>query len=75
MTQPEILEAIKKLSLAERVAIIEASLELIKHDIGVQPQHPTDETMETAARAMQEEYTRDKELTAFTALDHEPFHA
>lgn len=75
MTQPEILEAIKKLSPAERVAIIEASLELIRTDLSVQPQRPADKTMEAAARAMQEEYTRDKELTAFTALDHEPFHA
>lgn len=35
----------------------------------------TESRLASAARALLNDYTTDKELTSFTALDSEPFHA
>jgi len=79
MTQVKLLEEFRKLTLAERLAIIEAALHLVRKDLQ-QMERPLTQTekkqqLEAAAKALLSDYTIDSELTAFTALDSEDFHA
>ncbi len=78
MTQTEILEELKKLTPAERLAVVEAAIRLIREDLqrAMQPLTRADRTKQLAeaAEALLPDYTADGELTAFTALDGEDFH-
>jgi len=79
MTQVQILEELKKLTPAERLSVIEAALHLIREDIR-QMQQPSKQTERTrqlaaAAEALLPDYTAGGELTVFTDLDGEDFHA
>jgi hypothetical protein len=73
MTQVEILEAIKKLTAAERLAIVEAALRLIREDLQPMeyPLTPAERRpqLATAAEALLADYKAGDELTVFTALD------
>jgi len=79
MTQIEILEELKKLTTTERLAIIEAALRLIREDLqrAEQPYAHTDlkRRLASAAEALLPDYAAGGELTAFTVLDGEDFHA
>ncbi len=79
MTQVDILEELRKLSTAERITIIEAALHLIHEDLQKieQPLTKADRKRQlaAAAEALLPAYSAGGELTAFTALDHEDFHA
>jgi hypothetical protein len=82
MTQAEILQELKNLTTTERLAVIEAALHLIREDLQEESQAerlPTQSErrrqLAEAAKALLPDYTADGELTAFTALDHEEFHA
>jgi hypothetical protein len=82
MTQAEILQELKNLTTAERLAVIEAALHLIREDLqqGSQAERlPTQSErrrqLAEAAEALLPDYAADGELTAFTALDYEEFHA
>ena len=79
MTQREILEELKKFPTTERITIIEAALHLIHEDFQQieQPLTRADRTRQltAAAEALLPVYSSGGELTAFTALDHEDFHA
>ena len=77
MTQIEILEELKNLTSAERLAIAEAALTLVRKDlqrIG-QPlsRTQTSQQMAEAAKALLCDYQTDTALTAFSALDNEDF--
>ena len=79
MTQIEILEELKKLALPERLRVIEAALRLVRVDIQHE-EKPLNEAERTrqltaAADALLADYSSDGELTVFTALDSEDFHA
>lgn len=79
MRQREILEELKKFPTAERFTIIEVALHLIHEDLQ-QIEQPLIRTerkrqLAEAAKALLPDYSADGELTAFTALDHEDFHA
>lgn len=79
MTQTDILEELKKLTNAERLAIAEAALRLIRDELE-QEAHLDHSAarrrqLEAAARALLADYTEDGELTAFTSLDGEDFYA
>ena len=79
MVQAEILEAIKKLPTAERLAVIEAALRLIREDLQQTELRLTPEErklhLAAAAEALLPDYKVGGELTAFTTLDSEDFRA
>lgn len=77
MTQIEILEELKNLTSAERLAVAEAALTLVRKDL----QHAEPPSMGTriskrmaeAAQSLLRDYQTDTELTAFLGLDSEDF--
>ena len=68
----QIIDAIKQLSLAEKLQIIE----LIFRDIRSETLkiEQADKQRRAAAELLLSDYQSDKELTAFTALDREDFY-
>jgi hypothetical protein len=77
--QAEILQQIKKLTTAERLAIIEVALELSREDLKwvERPLAQTERKRQLAAasEALFQDYSADVELIAFTSLDSEDFRA
>ncbi len=76
---PDILEALKKLTLSERLTIVETALHLIREDLQKMNRLPLTQVerkrqLALAAKALLSDYTTDHELTSFTALDGEAFH-
>jgi hypothetical protein len=74
-----ILEGLKKLSVQERLEIIDAVVHLLRqdlHQIG-QPitRQERKKLLVAAAELLLPDYERDDELISFTALDGEDFHA
>jgi hypothetical protein len=67
METNEIIRAIKKLPVNKRMLIIERTLRIIRES-------ETHKRMSDAADALYEDYSGDKELTAFTLLDCESFY-
>ena len=79
MTEREIIEQIKHLPPAERLAIVEATLRSIREELP-QIQKPLNQAekrrrLVAASKALLRDYTQGGDLTAFTALDSEDFHA
>mgnify|MGYP001076493626 CR=1 FL=1 len=79
MTQIEILEELKKITISERLAIVEAALRLIREDLQ-QVEQPLIRTerrrqLAAAAEALLPDYATGGELTIFTTLDSEDFYA
>jgi hypothetical protein len=66
MSTKEIIKEISRLSLSERLYVVERTLRTIRAKTGWQ--------LEKAATVLQGFYKEDKELTAFTSLDSENFH-
>lgn len=83
MTQTEILKEIKKLTTAERLTFIEATLHFIREDLQIHhklDQQPTSlierkKNLQAAAKILLSDYLTDDELTIFTTLNGENFHA
>ncbi len=79
MTQVEILEELKRLTIAERLTVIEAVLQTIREDLQhiSPPSKQVDrrQQLAAAAEALRPDYVAGGELTAFTALDGEDFYA
>lgn len=77
MTQGEILEELKSLTTAERLAVMEAALRLIREDLQQAPSPIVLETskqqLAAAAEALLPDYQAGDDLIAFTALDSEDF--
>jgi len=76
--ESEILEHLRRLPMTERLRIVES----LAHQMGEDLRRTADqgaqdagEKLARAATALRDDYLGDKELTAFTALDSEPFHA
>lgn len=75
MTNSEIIDQLKQLTTAERLAVIEAATRLIREDLS-QPETDEkgeDKQLAQAAKALLADYQSDPELTAFTSLDGEDF--
>ena len=75
MTNSEIIDQLKQLTTAERLAVIEAATRLIREDLS-QPEaneNAEDEQLARAAKTLLADYQSDRELTAFTSLDGEDF--
>ena len=78
MTQKEILKELKKLSPQERLEIIETTLHLIRQQLRLKKpakRSPKSRSLSDAAKALLPDYLAGGELTAFTALGGEDFHA
>lgn len=67
MSTSELIGEIQKLSLNQKFKVIEATLKSIKEE-----ENTNDLTV--AAEALYNDYTTDKNLTAFTSLDLENFY-
>jgi hypothetical protein len=79
MAQIQVLEELRKLPTTERLTVIEAALRLIREDLQ-QVEQPLARTerkrqLAAAAEALLPDYAAGGELTIFTALDSEDFHA
>lgn len=77
MLQTKMIKELNNLTNTERMTIIEASLHLIRDDI-YKVKHPrTDRKrqLSCAAKALLADYSEDGEMTVFTSLDGEDFHA
>lgn len=79
MTQTEILEALRKLTATERIAVIQAALQQIRDDLQEteQPLAQVDkkQRLAVAAETLLPDYKAGGELTVFTALDSEDIDA
>ncbi len=79
MTGKEILEELKKLPPAERTTIIEAALRMTRESLQIveKPLATTErkKQLTAAAEALLKDYTTDSELTIFTKIDSDDFHA
>ena len=78
MTAVAILAEISKMTTAERLTIVESVLQSIREDLTQGEQQPAQtekKQLAEAAEALLSDYIKDKELTIFTSLDSEEFHA
>jgi hypothetical protein len=79
MKRIDLLKEFKKLTPSERLAVIEAALQQLRADLEGAPEPKPlavrKKEMAAAAKALQKDYAAGGELTAFTALDAEDFHA
>jgi len=75
MTNNEIIDQLKQLTTAERLAVIEAATRLIQEDLSQSgaKENAGDAQLAEAAKVLLPDYQTDRELTAFTALDSEDF--
>ena len=74
MTGIEILEQLKNLPPVERLKIVESTVHQLREDLersGAQCAKDANAELTRAAEALLGDYTNDRELTAFTALDGE----
>ncbi|MBU0494172.1 MAG: hypothetical protein KKA73_24200 [Chloroflexi bacterium] len=73
-----LVEEIKKLTVAERLTIMEVTLQLVREDLGqLEPPSRAERKRRliAAAQALLPDYAPGGELTVFTTLDGEDFHA
>jgi hypothetical protein len=78
MSHMNILEELRKFPPAERLTIMEAALKQIRADLqqpGPLLRVNKKRALAIAADALYADYMTDKDLTVFTALDAEDFHA
>jgi hypothetical protein len=67
MEAVQIIQEIQKLSLIKKFYVVEETIKAIK-------QEETSNQMDLAVKLLHIDYTNDKELTAFTALDFQDFY-
>lgn len=79
MTRTEILEELRKLSAKERLEVIEAiALQLQEEPRLIErplARSERERQLAVAAATLRPDYVEDDELTRFTALDSQDFHA
>jgi hypothetical protein len=79
VTKTDILEELKKLPPEDVLSIIEAALRGLREDFApakqVLPEPDRKHQLVIAAEALYDDYAVDNELTSFTVLDAEDFHA
>jgi hypothetical protein len=71
MNKSHILQALTRLSPAERLAVIEEALHQLRQEIAHAGALQQAHSLQQAAQALREDYLHDPELTAFTSLDSE----
>ena len=78
MTQAQLLSEFRELSMREQIEMLHAGLAVIREVMEVtDEQHHSDPKrgLADAAQLLLADYEGDAELTCFTSLDGEPFHA
>ncbi|HEY3857379.1 MAG TPA: hypothetical protein VGO67_23585 [Verrucomicrobiae bacterium] len=77
MTQVEILKQLEYLPMADRLSIVESTVHQLRKELNSRVQHSEadDAMLARAAEALLADYSSDKELTAFSTLDGDSFHA
>ena len=79
MKRIDLLKELQKLAPSERLLVIEAALQQLRADLEGTPEPISlankRQEMAAAAQALQADYAAGGELTAFTSLDAEDFHA
>jgi hypothetical protein len=79
MTEREIMDQLKKLTTAERLTVVEKTLRSIREELEQIEKPVADPDLKRrlskAAEALLADYAPSGDLTAFTALDGEDFHA
>ena len=75
MTDREILEQLKKLPTPERLKIVESTVHQLREELEGAVEQGADRLAQAAQALLADDYASDSELTAFTGLDSEPFHA
>ncbi|MEW6350122.1 MAG: hypothetical protein AB1646_13730 [Thermodesulfobacteriota bacterium] len=79
MTKTDILDELKKLPPEDVLSIIEAALRGLREDLAptkqLLPERERKHRLAIAAEALCDDYGTDNELTSFTGLDAEDFHA
>jgi DNA-directed RNA polymerase subunit K/omega len=79
MSATEILTELRRLSPSERLKVVEAALRDIEQDISQpassEPAAARARRLAAAAQALLPDYAANGELTVFTVLDAEEFHA
>ena len=70
MTDIEILSELKRLPASEQLRVVKAALRDLRQEI-----EDATPRLAQAAKELRADYCNDAELTAFTSLDSEPFHA
>jgi hypothetical protein len=79
VTKTDILEELKKLPPEDVLSIIEAALRGLREDLAptkqLLPEREPKHRLAIAAEALYDDYATDTELTSFTGLDAEDFHA
>ncbi|MHB8067791.1 MAG: hypothetical protein ACYDIC_07820 [Desulfobaccales bacterium] len=79
MKRIDLLKELQKLTPPERLAVIEAALQQLRADLEGRPEPKylavRKKEMAAAAQALQADYAAGDELTVFTTLDAEDFHA
>jgi hypothetical protein len=79
VTKTDILDELKKLPPEDVLSIIEAALRGLREDLAptkqVLPDTERKHQLAIAAEALYDDYAADSELTSFTVLDAEDFHA
>lgn len=76
MTKAEVLEALKQMSTAERLEIIETVSKLIREEIAEQPKLKVERklSLAEAVEVMRPYYEQGSELVMFTDLNTEDFY-
>ena len=76
MTTTEILAALKEMTIAERLEIIETASKLIREELVNKAEHTNGREMSlaTAVEVMRPYYEQGSELAMFTDLDSEDFY-
>jgi hypothetical protein len=67
MEAAQIIQEIQRLTLVKKFYVIEETIKAIK-------QEEANNQMDLAVKLLYSDYTNDKELTAFTALDFQDFY-
>jgi len=79
MTRVQILQEIEKLTPAERIRLIGAALKTLDKKPRIRSANHNAKMLQrrlrAAAKVLKNDYQPDGELTSFTALDAERFHA
>jgi len=79
MTRLDLLKELQKLTVPERLALLEAAVHQLRADLEGTPEPKSlvgiKQEMAAAAQALHADYAAGGELTAFTDLDAEDFHA
>lgn len=76
MNTAQVLEQLRRMSIADRLELIEAATRLVRDDLGsgaADPQSERDRRMRAAATRVRCLYGADSELTEWTVLDGEEF--